>query len=57
MLKIELPRVSMVGHGLKKGFIGMLWIVSAAVMSACSPSALGGARRATARGKCADRFH
>ena len=40
MLKIELPGVSMVGHGLKKGFIGMLWIVSAAVMSACSPSAL-----------------
>ena len=40
MLKIELPGVSIVGHGLKKGFIGMLWIVSAAVMSACSPSAL-----------------
>ena len=38
MLKIELPGVSIVGHGLKKGFIGMLWIVSAAVMSACSPS-------------------
>ena len=25
-------------HGLKKGFIGMMWMVCAAVISACSPS-------------------
>ena len=26
------------GHGLKKGFIGMMWMACAAVISACSPS-------------------
>ena len=25
-------------HGLKKGFIGMMWMVYAAAISACSPS-------------------
>ena len=27
-------------QGLKKGFVGMVWIISAAVMPACSPSAV-----------------
>ena len=26
------------GHGLKKGFIGMMWMACAAAISACSPS-------------------
>lgn len=30
--------VGVMGHGLKKGFIGMMWMACAAAISACSPS-------------------